>query len=163
MAGELSKLKTPAYLIKLVLVATGGGLALMYAADNSATIGSLVEAIAATPIWLILGIELLDKFSDRLDFDKLYKTGDEDVTKGLLMSVLIALLAFGAVLYVLAGTLSFSLGAYTPGVLLASAIYAIYILAPETGDDELILFLWLAATVATKAQYVTLGIPGLTF
>ena len=46
------------------------------------------------------------------------------------------------------------MGAYNAGTLLAAGIYALYIVAPETGDDELVLFLWLAAHVATGGAYL---------
>ena len=164
MAGPLEKkVRTANWLIKLFVVAVAGGLLLKYGADHSVTVGQFTQAIASTPIVLVIGIELLDKLSDKWDYKKLYwnyaqpKEYNFSVAmQSTLFALVIAGAAFIGVLYLMAGTITFSLGAYNPGVLLAAAVYALYIIAPETGDDELILFLWIAANVATGFQYFTL-------
>ena len=52
----------------------------------------------------------------------------------------------------------------SPAIIVVAGMLSLYILAPETGDDELILYLWLGATIATVAKYLNLipTIPGLT-
>ncbi|WP_367884207.1 hypothetical protein [Thermococcus sp. JCM 11816] len=158
------KVRTANWLIKVFVVALAGGLLLKYGADHSVTVEQFTQAVAATPLILIIGIEVLDKFSDRLDYKKVYWNFAQPKEYNFSVAMQSTLTAFAiaggaafiAVLYIMAGTITFSLGAYNPGILLAAALYALYIIAPETGDDELILFLWIAASVATKFQYFTL-------
>jgi len=59
--------------------------------------------------------------------------------------------------------LTLSLGAYSPAVLLWAAVIATYLMLPETGDDELLLWVWAAAQVATKFQYLgtAFSLPGI--
>ena len=164
MAGPLDKkVRTANWLIKFFVVALAGGFIMKYGADHSVTVGQFTQAIAATPLALVIGIEILDKLSDKWDYKKLYwnyiqpKEYNFSVAmQSTIFSFAIAGVAFIAVLYLMAGTITLSLGAYNPGILLAAAVYAMYIIAPETGDDELILFLWVAANVATGFQHFTL-------
>ncbi|AMM53483.1 hypothetical protein [Pyrococcus kukulkanii] len=150
------KLNNVNYLIKLVLVAFVGGFVLKWATGQNITINQYVEAIASTPIYVIIAIEILDKLSDKVDYEFLgFAYGSKFGINRVLMSLIIAGIGFAAVLYFMAGTITFTVEAYNTGVLLAAATYALYIVAPETGDDELILFLWLAATVATGGAYLS--------
>jgi len=152
---DMKKLNNVNYLIKLVMVALVGGFALKWAVDQSVTLNQYVEAVAMTPIYVIIAIEVLDKLSDKMDYEFLgFAYGSKYGINKVLMSLLIAGIGFIAVLYFMTGTIALTVGAYNAGVLLAAATYALYIVAPETGDDELILFLWLAATVATGGQHL---------
>ena len=149
------KLSNVNYIIKLVLVAAIGGFLLKWATGESVTINQFTEAIASTPIYIIIAIEILDKLSDRVDYEFLgFAYGSKYGISKVLMSVLIAGIGFIVTLYLMTGTVALSMGAYNAGTLLAAGIYALYIVAPETGDDELVLFLWLAAHVATGGAYL---------
>lgn len=150
------KLNNANYIIKLVLVAVVGGLVLRWATNESITINQFTEAIASTPIYLIIAIEILDKLSDRVDYEFLgFAYGSKYGIGRILMSLIIAAVGFIAVVYFMTGTIALSTGAYNAGTLIAAALYALYIIAPETGDDELILFLWLAAHIATGGAYLS--------
>lgn len=150
------KLNNVNYLIKLVFVGLVGGLALKWATGQNVTVNQYVEAVAMTPIYIIIAIEILDKLSDKVDYEFLgFAYGSRYGVSKVIMSLLIAGIGFVAVLYFMTGTISMTVGAYNAGVLLAAATYALYIVAPETGDDELIFFLWLAATIATGGQYLS--------
>ncbi|ALM76211.1 hypothetical protein [Thermococcus barophilus] len=149
------KLNNVNYLIKLVLVAGLGGFLLRWATGQNITVNQYVEAIASTPIYVIIAIEVLDKLSDKMDYEFLgFAYGSKFGLNKVLMSLIIAGIGFVAVLYFMTGTITMTVGAYNTGILLAAATYALYIVAPETGDDELIFFLWLAATIATSGQYL---------
>lgn len=149
------KLNNVNYVIKLILVAVIGGFLLRFATGKSVTVDQFVEAVASTPVYLIIVIELLDKLSDKVDYEFLgFAYGSKYGVGKVTMSILIAGIGFVGVLYLMTGTIAFTTGAYNLGVLLAAGIYALYIIAPETGDDELIIFLWLAAQVATGGAFL---------
>ena len=154
-AAQGAKLRTTDYLAKVVIVAVLGGLGLMWASDQAITVKDYVNAVAMTPIWLIIAMEILDKFSDKKDYTywgiaMSRRYGGHPVLWG----IIIAVIAFAGTLYVMTGTIAMNVHSYSAGVLLAAMTYALYIIMPETGDDELILFLWIAATIATKGQYL---------
>lgn len=152
---DMKKLNNVNYLIKLVLVGLIGGFVLRWATGQNITVNQYVEAVAMTPIYVIIAIEALDKLSDKMDYEFLgFAYGSKYGVNKVIMSLLIAGIGFVAVLYFMTGTISMTVGAYNTGVLLAAATYALYIVAPETGDDELIAFLWIAATVVTGGKYL---------
>ncbi|AEC52224.1 hypothetical protein PNA2_1309 [Pyrococcus sp. NA2] len=149
------KLKSANYLIKIVIVAAFGGWALRWAMNHNATISDFTTAVAMTPLWLLIGIELFDKIADKKDYDWLgFINSSKYGGSSWMWGVILGVLVFFAVLYIMTGTLALTVGERNPGVFLAAVVYSLYIIAPETGDDELLLFLWLAATVATKGAYL---------
>ena len=158
----LSSKNPLAWLLKAGLAAVLGALVLKNA--GGATINDFTNAIASIPFVWVLAIEFFDKISDRFDYVKwsakaLYGTTKADVRgtfKALAVGAVFAALAFLGVLYLATGTITFAAGTYSPGVLAAAAVVALYIIAPETGDDELMLYLWLAATLATGGAHFTL-------
>jgi len=154
-AAQRAKLKTANWLVKLLIVVVIGGYSLMWAADKAVTVGDYVTAIAKTPIWLVVAIELFDKLADKKDYTTwgIYMSRQWG-GNSVLWGIVIGLIAFLGVLYIMTGTITMNMNAYSPGVFLAAMTFALYIVMPETGDDELILFLWLAAQVATKGQYL---------
>jgi len=163
-AAQRAKLKTANWLVKLLVVVVVGGFGLMWAADKAVTVEDFVTAVAKTPIWLVIAIELFDKLADRKD----YTTWGVYMSRqwggnSVLWGIIIGLIAFLGVLYIMAGTISMNMDAYSPGIFLAALAFALYIVMPETGDDELILFLWLAAQVATKGQYLNDAVFSLPF
>nr|QEK15821.1 hypothetical protein FPV09_04995 [Thermococcus aciditolerans] len=161
---QRAKLKTANWLVKLLIVVVIGGFGLMWAADKAVTVGDFVTVVAKTPIWLVIAIELFDKLADKKD----YTTWGVYMSRqwggnSVLWGIAIGMIAFLGVLYIMAGTISMNMNAYSPGIFLATLAYALYIVMPETGDDELILFLWLAAQVATKGQYLNEAVFSLPF
>jgi len=168
----MSEIKTnfQLWIAKAILAAVALGAAFWYCSTVSVTMNDVITTIAKTPLAIVVLIELIDKFVDMNDiYAKFYiatsKVSDIDNTaKQTAMALGLALVAFLGIVWALTGTFTLSLGTLTPGVLIVSALYAIYILAPETGQAELILYIWLGSTLATKFQYVTLipPIPGLT-
>lgn len=151
-----------AWLLKAGVVALLG--AFLLKSTGSTTVSDFTNAIASIPFIWVLAIEAFDKISDRFDYVKwsakvLYGKADADARgsmKAILVGLLFASLAFFGVLYLATGAITMNFGSLSPGVLAAAGIVALYIIAPETGDDELMLYLWLAATIATKGHYFTL-------
>ena len=152
---DLKHLSQKDYWIKTLFVVAIGGFIVRWALAQNTTLHDYFEAIARTNILIITGIELLDKISDRFDyvsaFQAMYK---KETNYGWLGGLLIGVGAFLAALYIMAGAITMSFGAYKPGVVLAAATYALYIVMPETGDDELIFWLWAISQVATGGAYL---------
>ena len=156
---DLTHLKQGNYWVKTAIVVILGGFIARWAISNNATVQEYFAAIAQTNILVVVGIELLDKISDKFDytsaFQAMYK---KETNMSWLGGLIIAVLAFFGTLYVMAGTISMSLGTYSTGIVLAAATYALYIILPETGDDEIIFWLWAIAQVATGGAYLAAAI-----
>jgi ABC-type xylose transport system permease subunit len=138
------------------------GILLWWTGTQVVTISEIATSISSIPFAVILLIEALDKFADVSGiYNKLIP---QNTANHLLKSVVIGVIAFVAVLYGILGTISLSLGSIAAPALVAAGICAVYILAPETGDDELLLFAWLGATFATLGANISLipSIPGIT-
>ncbi|ADC69818.1 conserved hypothetical protein [Methanocaldococcus sp. FS406-22] len=169
MARNIFQTNYKVWILKTIAVSVALGAVFWYSSTVSVTMNDIVTTIAKTPLVIVILIELIDKFVDMKDvYAKMYiRIGTvEDIDnsyKQVGLALLMAFLAFLGILWALTGTFTLSLGTLSPGVLIVSALYAIYILAPETGDDELILFFWIGATIATGGQYIMLlpPIPGL--
>lgn len=155
-------LKWDQWLIKTALASGALGFLLMYAADHSVTIAETNVVLASIPAAFVILIELFDKLADKNDFyNRLYAfAGNMGVGKSrasaVLVSLLFAGLGFMVILWALTGTISMSLGTVSPANIFTAGLIALYIFAPETGDDELLLWAWLGATIATKGQYLSL-------
>jgi hypothetical protein len=141
------------------------GLLLWWTGTQLVTVSEIATSISSIPFTVILLIEALDKFAD---VSGIYgRILPEGTSNHLLKSVVIGVIAFIAVLYGILGTISLSLGSISSlsaPAIIAAGICAVYILAPETGDDELLLFIWLGATAATLGANISLipPIPGIT-
>ncbi|AEK19729.1 hypothetical protein [Methanococcus maripaludis] len=138
------------------------GILLWWTGTQVVTISEIATSLSSIPFAVILLIEALDKFADVSGiYNKLIP---QNTANHLLKSVVIGVIAFVAVLYGILGTISLSLGSIAAPALVAAGICAVYILAPETGDDELLLFAWLGATFATLGANISLipSIPGIT-
>jgi len=147
---------------------------LWYTGDKSVTVSEFTAVVASTNVFLVLAAEFLDKFVDKSTYYKLYggvyrAFGAQPGTRGgflasILSPVIASAIIFMSVLYLVGGSLTMSLGSYRPAVLLWAAVIAIYLMLPETGDDEILFWIWAAAQVATKGQYLDtalFGLPGL--
>ena len=161
MADMPRKLRWGRWFVRVFMGASMVGLLLMYGSSKNVTIAELTKVIASTNIFLVAGVELLDKVTDKSTYAKMYgyvykqwagqKRND---LAGILSPIIVSVLVFLAVLYLVAGNLVFSLGAYSPAVILWAGAIATYVMLPETGDDELIAWAWLGATIATHGQYL---------
>ena len=155
------KLLVGRWLIRVMMGSAMVGLLLMYGSSKSVTIADLTKVIASTNIFLVAGVEILDKMADRSTYAKMYSyvykqwAGQKrnDIA-GILSPILVSAFVFFVALYLVAGTLSLSLGSYTPASLVWAGAIAAYVMMPETGDDELIAWAWLGATIATRGQYI---------
>ena len=158
------------WLLKTISVGVVLGVIFWYASHVSLTIADVVTTIAKTPLLLILLIELVDKFVDMSDiYSRIYTSvgavsGFEDSVKRVAITLMVVGAGFLGILWALTGTFTLALGTLSAGPLVVSALYAVYILAPETGDDELLFFIWLGATIATGGQYLTIipSFPGMS-
>ncbi|NPA71903.1 MAG: hypothetical protein GXO35_03625 [Gammaproteobacteria bacterium] len=156
-----------AWIFKMIVAGLIGGFVLRMSQLQSVTVHDFTIAFASIPMVVILAAELVDKISDRFDYINitaklLYgvsinskKIKEEQAVRATFISVILAGAVFFMTLYVIANTITLNLASYSPGTLLSAAIIALYVVAPETGDDELLLMLWLAANVATGFQYFT--------
>ncbi|MCS3922589.1 hypothetical protein M2325_001285 [Methanococcus voltae PS] len=155
---------TSTWIPKAAAAALGVGALLYWLNTQSVNINEVTTAFASLPFAVIVFIELLDKYAD---VSKMYsKIIPAGTTNYLIKTVITAIIAFIAVLYATMGTITLSSGSITVPAVISAAVCSLYILAPETGDDELLLYLWLGATVATFGANITLlppipGIPGL--
>jgi hypothetical protein len=169
MAKSIFQIDWRTWLLKTIVVGAILGAIFWYASTVSLTMSDITTTVASTPLVLIFLIELIDKFVDMNDvYSRIYtsvgRVSDiEDSAKKVAISTAIAGLGFIGILWALTGTFTLALGSLSAGPLIVSALYAVYILAPETGDDELLLFLWLGATIATGGQHIMImpAIPGL--
>lgn len=142
------------------------GLLLSYAASKNVTIAQTNVAFASIPAAFVILIELFDKFADKNDFyNKLYAgagnvLGNRKSRAGaVLISLLFAGLGMFVIIWALTGTITMNLGTIGPANFFVAGLIALYIFAPETGDDELLLWAWLGASIATKFQYFSI-LPG---
>jgi len=155
-----------AWLLKVALVGILGGILLHSSSVQNATINDFVVSFASIPAIFILAAEAIDKISDRFDYTKISARivfGKADANArgsmtAIIVGLILASLAFFGVLYLAAGMITLNMSSYSPGALLSAAIIALYIIAPETGDDELLLMLWLATQFATSfSNFTVLG------
>ena len=149
--------------LKTALAAGFLGLLLEYGARHSVTIAETNQALASVPLAFVILIEVFDKLADKNDFyNKLYAgvggaLGQKrSRASAILVSLLFAGLGMFLIIWALTGTISMNMNAITPANLFVAGLISLYIFAPETGDDELILWAWLGATIATKGAYITL-------
>jgi len=159
------KLKWGQWGLKTALASGFLGLVLWYGAEHSVTMAQLNVALASIPAAFVILIEIFNKIADKNDFyNSLYKQFGANKSRGtgVLVSLLFAALGMFVILWALTGTITMNVGTYGPANVVVAGIISLYIFAPETGDDELVLWAWLAATIATKGQYLAI-MPGWDF
>lgn len=161
-----NKIKWGQWFVKTAVAVLGIAFLMMWAMDKNVTAQEFVEAVASTPFFVILLAEGLDKITDKRDYYKMYNIayqrmfqGKRNDIAGILLPTVISALLFATVLWMVAGSLVLSTSAYNPALLVWAAVLSLYIIMPETGDDELMLWLWLGATIATKGQNFTILPP----
>lgn len=174
MADGWKKLAWGRWLIRMLMGASLIALLLMYGSDKNVTVSELEKVIASTSIFIVIGVEILDKIVDKSTYYKLYggfyrATGVQAGTRSsfivsMVTPAVVSTFIFIVVLYLVAGSITMNLDSYSPAVILWAGAIATYAMLPETGDDELISWVWLGATIATKGQYLheALAIPAIT-
>lgn len=155
----MTDLKWGQWALKTALASGFLGLLLWYGAEKSITIAQTNTALASIPLAFVALIEIFDKIADKNDYyTSLYKQFGANTSRGsaVLTSLLFAALGMFVILWALTGTITMNLGSYGPANIFVAGLISLYIFAPETGDDELLLWPWIAATIATKGQYFAL-------
>lgn len=164
------KLKAGQWALKTALASGFLGLLLWYAGQHSITVQQTTEAMASVPLAFVVLVELFDKLADKNDYyNKLYagiygSIGKKKSRVGaILISLLFAALGMLGVMWAITGTMTLNIGDVGPANLFVSGSIGLYIFAPETGNNELILWFWTAATIATKGAFISIlpHIPGL--
>ncbi|NJD99525.1 hypothetical protein E3E26_06970 [Thermococcus sp. LS1] len=156
--GEKS-LKFGQWVLKTGLASAFLGVLLWYGAEKSITVAQVNTALASVPLAFVALIELFDKIADKNDYyNRLYATfGAKKSRAGaILTSLFFAALGMFVVIWALSGTITMNLGTIGPENIFVAGLISLYIFAPETGDDELLLWAWIGATIATKGQYLVL-------
>lgn len=155
----MKKLDWGKWLLKTAIASGLLGMLLYYAAENSVTIGQVNTALASIPLAFVVLIEIFDKMADKNDYyNSLYKQFGANKGRGsaILISLLFAALGMFVIIWALTGTITMNLGTIGPANIFVAGLISLYIFAPETGNDELLLWAWLGATIATKGAYLTL-------
>ena len=167
MADNEKKINLRDWIIKITLAGVALGAVFWYSSSQSITMSNIVQVIAQTPLGVIVAIEIIDRLFDKSDYTRIYDkltTSFTDTTQKYAVAIVVLALVYCGIVWVLSGSLTLAVGAIDASILVVAGLYSIYILAPETGDDELIFMLWMGATIATRGSYITLLpiIPGLT-
>ncbi|NJE84355.1 hypothetical protein E3E23_00645 [Thermococcus sp. CX2] len=157
--GDTKGLKLGQWGLKTALASAFLGALLWYGAEKSVTVAQINVALASVPLAFVALIEIFDKVADKNDYyNKLYATfGAKKSRAGaILTSLLFAALGMFVVIWALTGTITMNIGTIGPENIFVAGLISLYIFAPETGDDELLLWTWIGATIATKGQYLVL-------
>jgi len=156
-------LKIGQWALKTILASGLLGLLLAYAAEKNVTIAQTNTALASIPLAFVILIEIFDKIADKNDFyNKLYAGAGgmlgnrKSRASAVLISLLFAGLGMFVIIWALTGTITMNINTVGPANLFVAGLISLYIFAPETGDDELLLWAWLGATIATKGAYFML-------
>ncbi|AEF96053.1 hypothetical protein [Methanotorris igneus] len=159
-----SKTNWGMWFVKASVCSLAAGGLFYYAGQQSVTFNEIVTTFASLPLLVVILVEILDKFVDKSDvYKNIYAFVQTKNDASAYFAVfLTAVLAFFGILWLITGSLTLNVGTVSPAVITVAGLLTLYILAPETGDDEIILFLWVGATIATFGKYFTLipHIPG---
>lgn len=152
-------LKFGQWLLKTGLASVFLGLLFWYASSKNVTVSETVNALASIPLAFVILIEVFDKVADKNDYyNKLVATfgAKKSRATAILTSFIFAALGMMAIIWALVGSITVNAGVVGAANLFVAGLISLYIFAPETGDDELLLWTWLGATIATKGAYLTL-------
>ncbi|WP_245326468.1 hypothetical protein [Methanococcus voltae] len=131
-----------------------------YIMQNSVSGNEIITGFAAVPLLFYILAEIIDHF---IDMNTIYGKAFKGNSSGVLVTVLIAGVVFLSLTYLLTGSMTLAVGSSTPAIIVA-AIFALYILAPSTGSETYMLYIYFGATIATMAKYIDIipSIPGLS-
>jgi hypothetical protein len=141
----------------IILSLLMGGV-MYYASNHSIVVNDIVVAFASIPLLFVILIEMLDRFIDKKSiYTRLYEAGSGvNSTVFVLGGIGVS---FVSITLLLANALTLSFGNLSPTVYVVSGIISLYVLAPDTGKEYYILYLFVGATIATFAKYLSI-IPG---
>ncbi|MBP2202164.1 hypothetical protein J3E07_001605 [Methanococcus voltae] len=162
VTNNVVKSNTVNKLLKIVFCSLGFAGLFWYIMQNSVSGSEIITGFAAVPLIFYILIELIDHF---VDMNAIYGKAFKNSNSGVLVTVLIAAVIFISLTYLLTGSMTLAIGSATPAIVVA-AIFALYVLAPATGSETYMLYMYLGATMATMAKYLIIipsinGIPGL--
>lgn len=152
-------LKFGQWLLKTGLASIFLGILFWYASTKNVTVAETINALASIPLAFVILIEVFDKVADKNDYyNKLVATFGAKKSRGtaILTSLIFAALGMMVIIWALVGSITVNAGVVGAANLFVAGLISLYIFAPETGDDELLLWAWLGATIATKGAYLIL-------
>ena len=129
-----------------------------YSSQHSIVFNDIMITFASIPLLICLLVEGLDRFVDKKSiYSQLYSFGRQ---KSFLYSAALTLLGAGlgffTLLWALVGAFTFNVGALSPSLYVVAGFLSLYVMAPETGRDFIIFYLFIGATLAAFAQYLTI-------
>jgi len=158
-----SKSLPPWLIFTLKMVGCGIGFAaLMWYVMNNSVVGSdVVRGFAAVPFVFYLTAELLDTIVDmnKVVYTPLFKNYSGYVA--IALTVVTITCMFFVTLWALSGSITLSIGSAGASSVVVASVFALYLLAPNTGKEKLLLYMFIGATIATKFAYMSM-IPSLT-
>ncbi|NJE48410.1 hypothetical protein [Thermococcus sp. 9N3] len=153
MPDPMKKLMWGRALMKSAFAVAMMALLFYYTKDKNVTVAAFLQAVSGTSLAVVLVFEAIDHFTDKSDYTNLYWSVGARLRGGTFGAVLGALVVsaviFFAVLVAVTGTVAFSLGQYNPATILWAGMVATYTMLPNTGDEPLLLYIWLAASIVT--------------
>lgn len=157
-ANSASSKSLPPWLIftlKMLLCGVGFGALMWYVMNNSVVGSDVVRGLAAVPLVFYLLAELVDTAVDmELVYKVLFRSQSGYVA--VFLTILAVVTIFFVTLWVLSGSITLSIGPAGPASVVIASIFALYVLAPNTGKEKLLLYLWIGATMATVGQYLSI-------
>jgi hypothetical protein len=127
-------------------------------ARNGVTGKQIVEAYASPGFLTVIAIELIDKKWDKRSFWQ--KLAKKDDYRFVIMIVGIIVL-YIAIVSLITGTLTIDVSKAPISAHIVALTFMFYLLSPETGSSEWLLFGYIAATLATGFTKFSL-VPGLS-
>jgi len=130
-----------------------------YGSNTSVLFSDIVATFASIPLLVVLAVELVDKIADKKSWlERLSEIVDTKKNKSTQYLIMFggALIIYFAALWALTGTLTLGLGADSPALKIVAGLLALYVVAPETGSVEFILWAWVASQIVTQFQHFTI-------
>ncbi|MBA2864892.1 hypothetical protein HNP94_001931 [Methanococcus maripaludis] len=142
--------------LKMVGCGVGFGALMWYVMNNSVMGSDVVRGFAAVPIVFYLMAELLDTIVDmnKVVYTPLFKNYSGPAAIGLTVITIVCM--FFVTLWALSGSITLSIGSAGASGVVVAAIFALYLLAPNTGKEKLLLYMFIGATLATKFAYMSI-------
>ncbi|MBA2852965.1 hypothetical protein HNP89_000922 [Methanococcus maripaludis] len=144
------------FIIKLIGCGAGFAGIMWYIMNNSVMGSDVVRGLAAVPFVFYLLVELLDTIVDmnKVVYTPLFKNYSGYVA--IVLTVLTVVSLFFVTLWALSGSITLSIGSMGASSVVVAAIFALYLLAPNTGKEKLLLYMFIGATIATKFAYMSI-------
>ena len=130
--------------------------------QQSVVFSDVVSALASIPLFVVLAVELIDKFVDKRDMIDRFGSYGNNQSQQYLLMFLGTGITFLAIVWAITGSLTLGLGSVSPALLVVAGLIAVYVIAPETGPTEFIFWAWVASQVITQGSHLVFipQIPG---